>query len=274
MISNITHKRSEGYYNYDLTESIVSNVPTRLVFKRASIIPFFVLEDVKYYALFLDSRYRELTDCGGAVKKGENFLDSSIRELKEESLEIIDLTSFRKVLGGCKCYYDHERIVIFVQTTKKTLYENSSLAYIRKYQEKVVGYFNGIIPDLSTLENCYLLWLSDSQIENICDGIPQAVNKDNYITYLNTEFREHVKIRMEEFKTVTETPFVNIGFKKKRGSHIEMDPYAISKSKMTPYWFFKIYIEPHKSIVTSIPTIWNPVMFFFKTLLKSKGKLV
>lgn len=270
---DIMHKGAEGKYKYNLKETTVGEIPMSTTFKRASIIPYYILDEVKHYALFLDTRFRQLTDCGGSVKKGEFFLDAALRELNEESLGIINLMSCKKTMYNCKCYHDHERITIFVEISKKSV-DKSSLSYISKYQDKVVRYFNGEYQNLNTLENCSILWLKEREITNLCNDISHSLNTNNYMTYINTSFRNYLIKRMKEYEEPTKDPRINLGYIKKEGSNIEYDSFAIKKSQMTPYWFFKIYIEPYNEDVTELPPIWEPIKYLFKTIIDSKGSLV
>jgi hypothetical protein len=61
---------------------------------RGGIIPYFFYNHKPIFMMGVDRRYGELTDFGGTIcyKKDKNFIQGSLRELKEESLNILDYT--------------------------------------------------------------------------------------------------------------------------------------------------------------------------------------
>jgi len=61
---------------------------------RGGVIPYFFYNNKPIFMMGVDRRYGELTDFGGKIcyKKDKNFLQGSLRELKEESLGILDYT--------------------------------------------------------------------------------------------------------------------------------------------------------------------------------------
>lgn len=59
---------------------------------RAGVIPYVIHEGSVMILLVLDCRYGQLTDAGGKVKDGENWIDAALREGDEETRNIF---SFR-----------------------------------------------------------------------------------------------------------------------------------------------------------------------------------
>src|SRR5260221_2651883 len=55
-------------------------------YKRSGIIPYYILNNIRYYFIFIDKNYGTIIDGGGHIEEGESSLNAAIRELNEESL--------------------------------------------------------------------------------------------------------------------------------------------------------------------------------------------
>jgi len=77
------------------------NIPRNVKIKRAGIIPYCIYNDEIHFALGVDGQYGELTDFGGGLERGENFIKTASRELLEESCGIFNFTkSDYKILNS------------------------------------------------------------------------------------------------------------------------------------------------------------------------------
>lgn len=279
-MANAFFKSDHGRYKYSLTVSTVGKVPKNISFKRASVIPYYVHEGMKYFALFMDSRFRELTDCGGALKDKSDFLSEALRELKEESLGIFDLSSFGDHLKTCVCYYDTERVVIFVEILKESYFKYAPKLFHRVYKKKVLEYFSGENVNMDHLENCSMCWISDDDLKELT--LNKQVKNENLSPILediNTTFKEELVSKLpkdEAGKVIVPDccPLVETKFKKSKSSNMDYSKQRLVKSLMTPYWFYIIYICPHEGCEPVYPNIWDPVKFFLLTLYENRGCIV
>jgi len=56
---------------------------------RAGIIPYIIIDSKVYFLLGIDRQTGEYADMGGGVKKGENVISCAIRELIEETKDLV-----------------------------------------------------------------------------------------------------------------------------------------------------------------------------------------
>ena len=103
-------------YFFTPTHSLPENVP----FKRIGIIPYFRnhTDDQIYFFLMLDSKFHELTDCGGLPKSKEKWIDTAIRETDEESrgkFKFLPEEVLNRGIVGWK--EDHRIAIIFMDVT-------------------------------------------------------------------------------------------------------------------------------------------------------------
>ena len=63
-------------------------------YKRAGTVPFFIDRNTGkiYFFLMIDRVYRQLTDCGGRPARNEDWIDTAIRETREESRGFFSFT--------------------------------------------------------------------------------------------------------------------------------------------------------------------------------------
>lgn len=57
----------------------------RLKVQRCGVIPYTIFNDKIYFLFGRDSKFNELSDFGGGIKKRENTLSGGVREFQEES---------------------------------------------------------------------------------------------------------------------------------------------------------------------------------------------
>ncbi len=71
-------------------------------------------ETIKYFCLAVDSKYGNLTDFGGGVKKYETFAGAASRELEEESLGVFKIGP--ETIYNCStAVYDFNTIIMFLR---------------------------------------------------------------------------------------------------------------------------------------------------------------
>lgn len=116
--------------NYYLTPAWA--IPDKTFFKRIGIIPYFFHNNEKYFFMMLDSKYEEITDCGGIPKTNEKWINTAIRETKEESRNIFNFNREYIMNNGILYWREDCNIaVIFVNITEliKDLDIASSVCY-------------------------------------------------------------------------------------------------------------------------------------------------
>lgn len=97
-------------YNYLTAKA--SEIPEDFTFKRVGIIPYFFHQSVPYYFLMMDSKFQEWTDCGGVPKYWESWVDTAIRETKEESRGFFKFDKNFLLSRGTVCWREDHRIAI------------------------------------------------------------------------------------------------------------------------------------------------------------------
>lgn len=149
------------FYNYNLTE--VKNISNEIKFKRIGIIPYFMINNIPYYFLMRDSTFKEWTDCGGSPENNENWIDTAIRETKEESRSFFNFTKQKIYNSGIVCWREDYRIATIFVPIKIT---NFNRAYIICYKYRC-DYLKGIEKKDShvTLENSDLNFYSEEMIK-------------------------------------------------------------------------------------------------------------
>ena len=105
---------NNAYYSY---KSLTDKIPLNRVFKRSGVIPYTYIQEedekVKYFCMAVDSKYGNLTDFGGGVKKYETFTGAASRELEEESLGVFQISP--SCIYNCStAVYDSNSIIMFL----------------------------------------------------------------------------------------------------------------------------------------------------------------
>lgn len=90
--------------------------------QRTGIVPFFIENNQIFFLFGIDSASKDLTDFGGKkIFKDNDFIDTGIREAKEESLKVLDDLISRKltrknVINNSFLFTDYQTAIIFFQT--------------------------------------------------------------------------------------------------------------------------------------------------------------
>lgn len=277
MALNIISK-NHGRYNYSLTTDILKNIDPYRKFKRASIIPYYIHNNVPHYALFLDARFRQITDCGGTTK-GRNYLYVALKELKEESVGVFDYTGLIKSMDNCKCYYDHERIVIFVRENNPNIFNYGVQFFFTKYTDKIKNMiFSNSMINYDELENISMMWISEPNLKLLCEDEKVANGKNlhinKFIDVTSSNMNYFIKLFISN-RNMDGILIDSYNVKVQVNSNLDYNNKIVIKSKLTPYSYFKIYIKPHsKNDSIMYPDIWDPVKYFFKTLFDVKGNII
>ena len=170
-------------------------VPGSLHFKRVGIIPYFfnhigereVSPEVastgsrdspsgsrdspspsRHFIMMLDAKYKEWTDCGGSPKQRENWLDTAIRETREESRGFFRFTRNFVLNNGHIVWREDFRIaVIFVNITKWMNCLIKARNLCNKYK---LDYNKGLndCDDTDRLENCEMEVYGEEELRSLC----------------------------------------------------------------------------------------------------------
>jgi hypothetical protein len=127
--------------NYFLTPAY--SIPEDTPFKRIGIIPYFKENEMPNFFLMLDSKFKELTDCGGIPKPNEKWLETAIRETEEESRNKFSFSP-EQILNEGNVFWreDHRIAIIFINVSNiiPTKINAAETCYMYR-----VDYIKGII---------------------------------------------------------------------------------------------------------------------------------
>jgi len=154
-------------------------------FKRSSIIPYFISNNENYYFLAIDSESKNLTDMGGKIENGENFLESAIRELEEESLNIFTQFSpsdFKKSIS----IYDENNIITFKKIKIDFEEADDMCKNFKKKLKKIKKLKN---PPEHLIENDSILYISENELKNICKGKTSVKMHEKFLELLTCGFK-------------------------------------------------------------------------------------
>ena len=167
-------------------ENFVSKIPTseliNFVFsssKRSSIIPYFIIDDIRYYFMGIDSKYGGIIDMGGRMENNENYLTSSLRELYEESSRLFDYRDQKQyVIDNSITIYNNNNIYTFLQVQIENIEEADKLCKeFKKYRQKCIENKD---PD-TFLENLYIIYISEGSLKGLCNDekiyLPKSLKK-------------------------------------------------------------------------------------------------
>lgn len=152
--------------NYFFTP--IDGIPETLLFKRVGIVPFFIENEVPNFFLMLDSKFKELTDCGGLPKDNESWIETAIRETEEESRGtfIFDKNYISK--SGLVFWREDFRIaIIFVDVTPRIKNSIKAGAVCHRYR---IDYLRGIERKdrRDRLENSDMNFYKENEIKDVC----------------------------------------------------------------------------------------------------------
>lgn len=149
-------------------------------FKRVGIVPFFIenqdeKQDLNFF-LMLDSKFQELTDCGGLPKENESWIETAIRESEEESRGIFTFDQRYISRYGIVFWREDYRIaIIFVDVTSRVKNSIKASDLCNKFRN---DYLKGIEKKdkRERLENSDMNFYKEKEIKEVC-----RTNKKIYI---------------------------------------------------------------------------------------------
>ncbi len=106
--------------------------------RRGSIVPYVKYDDSIYLMLGIDAITNEITDIGGGVKKYESNLTASIRELKEETKGLLNLSP-HQILFDVAVIVDNETVIFHELTIneKISLEQFSDVSFHNKAMNEI-----------------------------------------------------------------------------------------------------------------------------------------
>lgn len=146
----------------------IDGIPETLPFKRVGIVPFFVENEIPNFFLMLDSKFKELTDCGGLPKDNEAWLETAIRETEEESRGIFIFDKNYISKSGLVFWREDFRIaIIFVDITCRIKNSTRAGALCHRYR---IDYLRGIERKdrRDRLENSDMHFYKENEIKDVC----------------------------------------------------------------------------------------------------------
>jgi len=146
--------------NYDKTcfKSLTKYVSKKFI--RSGIIPYIRENNETIYFFCIDTKYNEITDPGGSVKKNENFLDASLRELEEETLGLFDFRDMKDFIeNNSIIVYNRSYCMIFQQCQVEDKL-NICKTYLDRYE----------INKDKEPENSFLIWIKEEDLKKMSMG--------------------------------------------------------------------------------------------------------
>lgn len=146
----------------------VKDVPENIFFDRVGIVPFFIENTTPKFFLMMDSKFNELTDCGGLPKSGEKWLDTALRETREESRGFFDFDKDQIIEEGFVFWREDNRIaIIFIDITAKVRNSVRAGALCHRYRtDYLLGIENR--DKRERLENSDMNFLNKDTILEFC----------------------------------------------------------------------------------------------------------
>lgn len=151
--------------NYFFTP--LDEISEKTPFKRVGIVPFFIEDEVPYFFLMIDSKFQEITDCGGLPKENESWIETAIRETEEESRgTFIFNRGYLFKFGIVYWREDHRIAIIFVDITAKVKNSIRAGAVCHRYR---IDYLKGIEKrdKKDRLENSDMHFYKEQEIKEI-----------------------------------------------------------------------------------------------------------
>lgn len=131
---------------------------------RCSVIPYSMKDNELYFLLGRDNKTREICDFGGGIKKGETIISGAIRELYQESKDIL----------GSK--YKNESIFLKSPALHEEKNMSMILLPIESYWIDKAGYsFINKKSRKYAIESCYdeiveIFWISEKKLFELIEG--------------------------------------------------------------------------------------------------------
>lgn len=112
---------------------------------RAGVIPYTYYKNKLYFLCGIDNKTRDLCDFGGGFKKNENVFITAIRELNEESCEILGrVVSPNNLINSIALYYK-KNVLFFLYIPDTWLNDAERLFYYSKFKLRGIKKYNELI---------------------------------------------------------------------------------------------------------------------------------
>jgi len=83
---------------------------------RGGVIPYTICNDTKYYCMGIDHNHQEITDFGGGIKLKECKFKGALREFKEESLEVFNISNINvEAIKHEMVFYTNSMLILFIK---------------------------------------------------------------------------------------------------------------------------------------------------------------
>ena len=128
---------------------------------RSAIIPYYTINNKTYFLLFIDAKHNTLIDGGGHIDYNELNIDAAIREMKEESIGLINLIDKKNELLK-QTINDNHNIYFFYDLKKNNIVE-----LCRNFRQRFI-----LCKDCDThlKENSYMIWIEKKDLIDICNN--------------------------------------------------------------------------------------------------------
>lgn len=93
----------------------------RLKCVRSGMILYIKISNNLFFLMGVDKKTKELTDFGGGIKESENVITAGLRELKEETKELVKMEDLEQIKVGIYDRYN-STCVIFCEIKNKSLF--------------------------------------------------------------------------------------------------------------------------------------------------------
>lgn len=180
--NNLTMKLSEyGKKYYDTNKKIKDTCIIngqdskikRTLIRRCGIIPYTIIDGIKYFCFGIDAESNNITDFAGGRKHNETFFDGAKREFNEESLGIF------------KDYYCDFRSKI------KIRYKSSYIIFIRFHIDNIQEIYDKYSSRLAYENNSEtngILWLDENQLKEKLRGNDfYSLTKTSLLSIINND---------------------------------------------------------------------------------------
>lgn len=148
----------------------------RTLIRRCGIIPYTIINGIKYFCFGIDTKTNNITDFAGGRKRDESFFEGAKREFNEESLGIF------------KGYYCGSKI--------KFRYKSSYIMFIHFHIDNIQEIYNKYIDRLifeNNSETNGIIWLDENQLKEKLRGDEfYSLTKKSLLSIMNnnTKFLE------------------------------------------------------------------------------------
>ena len=159
--NRIRHKNAKSL---DVHTSICKNVKIdTAINSRSGAILYTHQEGKTYFCMGIDSKYEDLTDFAGGVKKEEGVIEGGLRELDEESQGVFG-TFTPKDVENCLTFYTSNMMIMFIKV-------NVDLEkVVEEFQKRVDKKEKSLIESDDDIEVSDIIWLEKTEFLESISG--------------------------------------------------------------------------------------------------------